>query len=468
MFEQLLAGRGEPMDATDVAWLRMDSDTNLMMVTGVFLLADRLDIETLRAAVESRFLAFDRFRHRVVRHLAGAAWEPDPEFDPAHHVVAIPPGTIRGKKTLQDYVGRVAGMSLDPRRPLWRMELVPRFRGGSAVIMRIHHCYADGIALIQVLLTMTDPSPVRPQPARTRKGRRRAAPGLVMAIARPLEKAAEASLKMTRDLWVGSMHALRDPGGMLDLAGAGADTLVELAKTVAKPADARTRFQRRLSGVKRVAWAEPLPLDGVKRVSKKLGCTVNDVLVSCATGALRAYLEEQGDEVDGLEFRAEVPVNLRPPEEDFTRLGNRFGLVLLDLPVGVADPVERLFEVHRRMEALKRSRQPLAAYLMLNVMGRLPAAVERPMLDYFTTKATAVMTNVPGPQRPLYFAGAELAQLLFWVPQAGRVGIGLSILSYRGSVQVGVMADDNLLPDPETLAGSFRTEFDALAEDARR
>jgi WS/DGAT/MGAT family acyltransferase len=272
---------------------------------------------------------------------------------------------------------------------------------------------------------------------------------------------------MTRDLWAGSMHALRDPVGALELAAAGADTLGELARTVTTPADTTTRFHRRLSGIKHVAWAEPMPLADIKAVSKALGCTVNDVLVSCAAGALRRYLETRGDEVDGLEFRAEVPVNLRPPEEDFTRLGNRFGLVLLDLPIGVANPFERLFEVRRRMEALKTSRQPLAAYLMLNAMGRLPEAVERPMLEFFTTKATTVMTNVPGPQEPLFFAGSELTQLMFWVPQAGLVGIGVSILSYRGAVQIGVIADDNLIPDPDTVAEAFAPEFRALADCVR-
>jgi WS/DGAT/MGAT family acyltransferase len=458
----------EAMDATDVAWLHMDSDTNLMMVTGVFLLADPVTLTTLRETTASRFLVFDRFRQRVVPQLSGASWERDPGFDIARHVVAVPPGTVRGKRGLQRLVGALAATPLDPDHPLWRMDLVPRYRGGSALIMRIHHCYADGIALIQVLLAMTDASadaePSTSGPAATPSGSDQS---LVMAFARPLEKAAEASLRMTRDLWVGSMHALRDPLGAVDLAAAGADTLGELAKTIAKPSDPRTRFTRKLSGVKRVAWAEPMPLADVKRLGKTLGCTINDILIACATGAFRGYLEARGDEVDGLEFRAEVPVNLRPEGEDFTRLGNRFGLVLLDLPVGIPNPFERLFEVRRRMNELKHSRQPIAAYLMLNAMGRLPAKVERPMLQFFTTKATTVMTNVPGPREPLYFAGAELSQLLFWVPQAGHVGIGVSILSYRGTVQIGVIADDNLLPDPDDVVGRFRPEFEALAAQVR-
>lgn len=458
----------EPMDSTDVAWLRMDSDTNLMVVTSVMLLSGPVTLSRLRRTVETRFLVLKRFRQRIVRHLTGASYQTDPEFDIAHHVTTVPPGTVRGKKGLQQLVGRMATEPLDPDRPLWQMHLVPHYKGGSAIILRIHHCYADGIAMIQVLLAMTDA--VRDAPVPSKPPARRSSTtshGLIDSISTPLERAAGATLQMTADLWTGSMHALGHPSEAVDMAAMAADTLGELVKTVLMPSDTPSRLHRELSGVKNVAWAEPMPLDRIKLTSKALGCTINDVLVSCATGALRSYLVSVGDDVDELEFRAEIPVNVRPPDQDFTRLGNQFGLVLLDLPIRIGNPFERLFEVHRRMEDLKRSRQALAAYLMLNVMGRLPEAVEKPMLQFFTTKATTVMTNVPGPREPLYFAGSELAQLLFWVPQAGSVGIGISIFSYRGEVQIGLIADENLLPDPESVVNRFGSEFEALASRIR-
>jgi WS/DGAT/MGAT family acyltransferase len=468
MLEQIINPGLEPMDSTDVAWLRMDSDTNLMVVTSVMLLSEPVTLSRLRRTVETRFLVLKRFRQRIVRHLAGASYETDPEFDITRHVTTVPPGTVRGKKGLQQLVGRMATAPLDQDRPLWQMHLVPHYRGGSAIILRIHHCYADGIAMIQVLLAMTDTA--RDAPVSGKPLARRSSPtshGLIDSIGTPLERVAGATLQMTADLWTGSMHALGHPAEAMDMAAMAADTLGELVKTVLLPSDAPSRLHRELSGVKNVAWAEPMPLDKIKLASKALGCTINDVLVSCATGALRSYLVSVGDDVDELEFRAEIPVNVRPPDQDFTRLGNQFGLVLLDLPIRIGNPFERLFEVHRRMEELKRSRQALAAYLMLNVMGRLPEAVEKPMLQFFTTKATTVMTNVPGPREPLYFAGSELAQLLFWVPQAGSVGIGISIFSYRGEVQIGLIADENLLPDPESVVNRFGSEFEALASRIR-
>ena len=464
MNDQWIGAGREPMDPADVAWLRMDSDTNLMVVTSVFLLADPITLTRLRATMEERFLLFDRFRQRIVKNLTGAEYEFDPDFDIANHVKAVPRGVVRGKRDLQRLAGRLAMQPLDPERPLWHMDLVRNYRGGSAAILRIHHCYADGIAMIQVLLAMTDANRSGGRRTLRPPKRRGDGSGRNGSFGAQLERAAGATLHLAEDLWSGSMHALRHRAEAIDLAIAGAETVEEIVRTAVTPPDPATRLHRDLSGTKRVAWAEPIPLAGAKSVSRSLGCTINDVLVSCATGALRSYLVAQGDDVDGLEFHAEVPVNIRPPDEAFGRLGNRFGLVLLELPVGLANPFERLFEVHRRMTALKDSRQPVAAYLMLNVMGRLPEAVERPMLRFFTTKATAVMTNVPGPREPVYFGGSELRQLLFWVPQAGTVGIGISIFSYRGKVQIGLIADDNLIADPEHVTERFAIEFTALAD----
>ena len=458
----------EAMDSADVAWLRMDSDTNLMVVNSVMLLAEPVSLEALRRTVASRFLAFPRFRQRVLRGLTGPAWEDDPNFDIARHVTALKPGMVRGKRSLQQLVGKLAMAPLDPDRPLWHMLLVPRYRGGSAVILRIHHCYADGIAMIRVLLAMTDPSPgVGPAAAMPTSVPARAAAAKSGTLVGALGRAADDTLHVAAELLTGGLHPVRHPEETVSLAATATATVREVLRSVVIPADPPTRLHRKLAGIKRVAWAEPMPLSDVKHVSRALGCTLNDVLVSCAAGALRAHLLAKGDPVENLVFRAEVPINMRPPDEDFSVLGNRFGLLLLDLPIGVENRFERLFEIHRRMSALKQSRQPLASYLMLNMMGRLPEIVEQQMLKFFTTKATTVLTNVPGPKTPVYFAGSELVQLLFWVPQAGNVGIGISIFSYRGEVQIGLITDENLVPQPEAVAKGFHAEFRALASRLR-
>jgi WS/DGAT/MGAT family acyltransferase len=227
------------------------------------------------------------------------------------------------------------------------------------------------------------------------------------------------------------------------------------------PDDSKTRFKGKPGAVKRVAWSEPLPLPEIKAVGKVLGCSVNDILLSSVAGALRSHLLDCGDPVEGVEIRALVPVNLRPAGQEH-RLGNRFGLVALVLPVGIENPLARLYEVRRRMEELKGSYQAALTLGLLGLVGMCPRVVQQQILDLLAAKATAVMTNVPGPQQPRYLAGARLRQMMFWVPQSGDIGMGVSILSYDGKVQFGLVADRRLVPQPQQIVERFRPEFEKL------
>ncbi len=199
----------------------------------------------------------------------------------------------------------------------------------------------------------------------------------------------------------------------------------------------------------------------MKAVGKALGCSINDVLLSMAAGSLRDYLMEKGDSADGVEIRAIVPVNLRPAGAG-RNLGNHFGLVFLDLPLGVEHPLERLYEVRRRMQALKGSYQPVIALALLSAVGYGPSALQDQVTQLLGANASAVMTNVPGPQHPLYFAGKRIVEQDFWVPQSGGIGMGVSILSYDGRIQFGVITDAGLVPDPHRIVDRFGDEFDKL------
>jgi hypothetical protein len=154
-------------------------------------------------------------------------------------------------------------------------------------------------------------------------------------------------------------------------------------------------------------------------------------------------------------------VNLRPAGKG-RQLGNRFGLVFLELPVGVDHPLERLFEVRRRMQALKGSYQPVIALGLLHTVGYGPKVLQEQVTALLSQNASLVMTNVPGPQHPLFFAGRRILELDFWVPQNGGIGMGLSILSYDGKIQFGVIADAGLVPDPGRVVSRFHDEFDRL------
>jgi hypothetical protein len=156
-----------------------------------------------------------------------------------------------------------------------------------------------------------------------------------------------------------------------------------------------------------------------------------------------------------------VPVNLRPLDQAY-KLGNHFGLAPMVLPIGIQNPVERMLEVRRRMNQLKNSTQPLLAFGLLAVAGVLIKPAQDAMLDLFAKKTTAVLTNVPGPKHKFKFCGATLEQQMFWVPQSGTTGVGISILSYGGSVQFGVITDTVLCPEPQKIIDRFTPEYQAL------
>ncbi|HEX7638394.1 MAG TPA: wax ester/triacylglycerol synthase family O-acyltransferase [Burkholderiaceae bacterium] len=458
----------ERMSRVDTAWLRMDTEANLMMIVGVWLVEPTLSLADLRERVETGLLKYHRFRQKVVEDTLGAQWVDDDNFDIAAHVVpeALEPGRGRAPlDALKAYVGELCSAPLNPSRPLWQFHLFEDFETGrSALVARIHHCIADGIALISVMLSITDGGAA--PPARRARGAAEGEHDWVTDVL--LRPATDLAVKAIGVYGAGlgkGVEMMADPtaplAGGMEMARIGGQIVSDLAAMALMPDDSPTRLKGKATPGKRVAWGEPLPLDEVKAISRGLGGSINDALLASVAGAIGAYLREKGDDPAGLEIRAMVPVNLRPLEKAW-QLGNRFGLVPLVLPIGIANPVERLAEVRRRMDQLKGGYQPLLAFALLSVAGVLVKPVQAALLNLFAKKATAVMTNVPGPARPLQICGRTLRQVMFWVPASGDIGMGVSILSYGGGVQFGLITDARLCPDPDAIVRHFRPEFDKL------
>ena len=457
----------ERMSRVDTAWLRMDNDLNLMMIVGVWLLQPGITLAALRERVEGRLLKFPRFRQKVVQDAIGANWVLDENFAIDRHVVSEKLARKRGQSeraALQARAGELATARLDPAHPLWQFHLIEHYEGGSAMILRIHHCIGDGIALTSVMLSITDGGAEPPR--RKRRGAEEAEESdwLSDAVIKPLTDVAVKAIGMYGGGVVKSMEMLAQPQqllGSLDVARNGYQVVRDAAALALMPDDSPTRLKGKPVGKKVVAWNEPLPLDEVKIVGKALNCSINDVLLACAAGAIGNYLRDQGDDPTGKEIRAMVPVNLRPLEKAW-QLGNQFGLAPLVLPIGIENPIERVYAVRARMNEMKGSYQPLLAFGVLAVAGLLIKPMQDALLGLFAKKATAVMTNVPGPARPLKFCGSTLRQTMFWVPASGDLGVGVSILSYGGGVQFGLITDARLCPDPQRIIDRFGPEFDKL------
>ncbi len=449
--------RKEPMSRVDTAWLRMERPTNLMMITGVMMFAEPMTLARLKKVIRQRFLAYRRFRQKAVDGPAGAIWQDDENFDLDWHVrLSALPGR-GGKRELERFVSNLASTPLDQTKPLWQFHLIESYHGGSALVTRIHHCYADGIALVQVMLSMTDTERAAKKGSDLRRAWLKKDGERVERRFAGFDRA----MKLGGKVLDQSMKMYRDPSLAGVLAKEGGEIAKELAIALSLPDDPKTILRGRLGVSKRVAWAEPLDLEDVKAVGRAFGCTVNDVLLATAAGALRGYMIERGEQVDGLSVRATVPVNLRPLEHA-RKLGNHFGLVFLELPVGEDSPIARLLRVAENMRELKRSRQAVMAYGLLAAMGLAPPALQQTALELFSRKASTVATNVPGPQQPLYLGGSEISEMMFWVPQTGSIGLGISILSYNGRVHFGLIGDARLVPDPDAVIRRFGVEFEKL------
>jgi diacylglycerol O-acyltransferase / wax synthase len=455
----------ERLASVDAAWLRMEEPTNLMMITAVLWFDERPDWERLKAVIRERLVErFPRFRQRLVEPaglLAAPYWEEDPAFElDAHlrHAVVPPPGD---RDALEALVSQWMGVPLERSRPLWQFHLVDGFGLGGALLVRIHHTLADGMALARVLLSLMDESAVEehftPEPLPPREAPE---PGWGRLL-----RGARAVASGTRAAWKRGAELMSEPIHVGDLVREGARGAAALSRLALLPSDPPTVLRGELGPVKRAAWSAPIPLEAVKAIGRAMESTINDVLLAALTGALRRYLEERGGAVE--DVRAFIPVNLRPLDAPIPReLGNRFGLVFLDLPVKEVDPRRRLRALKQRMDALKRSPEAALTFGMLGMVGLAPAVVERAAVEMLAAKGTLIVTNVPGPRHPVYLAGTKLAGLMFWVPQSGKVGLGVSIFSYAGQVTVGISVDAGLVPDPHRLVSAFQAELEALAATA--
>jgi WS/DGAT/MGAT family acyltransferase len=451
------------MKPVDRAWLRMDEPANLMVINSLMFFAQPVDRPRLEAMLGARLAQVHRFRQRAVRRSATQwEWEDVPGFSVGDHIRehTLPPGS--GEEALRAYASAEMMRDLPRDRPLWLVHVVHGYQGGSALLWRLHHCIGDGIALMVLMLAITDLDPdadlrqglcawgsdnpladlfgeARLSPQEAMRHLEQLMPEGARLLARPGEQLAASNRWLRRAAW--------------------GPTFLKLS---ARWPDQRA-LKGKLGGTKRVAWSRAVPLAEVRLAKEAVGGTVSDVLIATVAGGLRRYLERRGTRLHGLAVRAVVPVSLRPLAE-MSDLGNRFGLVFLSLPVGVKEPRARLAELQRRMRALKGSMEAVVVMDVLSLLGRVPKWIQDVVIRIFGTKGTAVLSSVPGPSRPLYVAGQPISGFVFWVPQSGRLGIGISLMTYDGQVRLGVASDANVVPDPEAIVAAFEEELHFLEE----
>jgi len=415
----------ETLSHVDAAWLHMDSPVNPMVITAALCFDGPVPFAVVEALVVERLLPHVRFRQRAVDSalpLGRAHWELDPDFELHAHLHHLRTPAPADKAAFAELISDLMGQKLDRSRPLWQAHVVDDAPGGTALVVRLHHCIGDGVALVRLLMSLCDG--VRERPPEV---------GLV----RPPRATTNA-----------------------ELAKRAASQAGTLGRLLLLPADSQTPLKGPLGTRKLVAWSRPMPLDGVKAAAQRLGATVNDVLSASVAGALREYLSRRDCMRAGLQIRSMVPVFFR--DEETGALGNHFGLVFLDYPVGVADGASRVREIKHSMDKIKAADDATVAFGVLDAIGTASAELEHIALELFTRKATLLTTNVPGPPEAVTLGGAALRELLVWAPVSGYIGLGVTLISYAGSLFMGVNADARLVEEPAEIVDAFERDLSAL------
>ncbi len=436
------------MRLADAAWLGIDRPHNRAIVVAVLQLSGELDLDALRVRVQERMVdPYPRFRHRVHPSLSSprlgmltARWQHDHAFDLREHVIAIPPDQRCDDPALQRLAGALLAQPLDPERPPWQMHLVRLHGGGSALVARFHHGLADGIALASVLLRLADDVADTRHPA--------AEPAVRPGSGPPRTGSGRKSSGALRGAWTGARVSI--------------SVLPTLLRLVLSRGEPPTLLRGPLGTVKSLTWTRPHDLEKVRAVARAHGVSINDVLLAATAAGLRRHLMER-DSVVG-DLRAAVPVDLRRGTPVPADLGNTFGVVFVPLPVGEADPLRRLQLVARSTRPLKGSAQAGATFTLLRIVGAMPKLVREVAVALLGESASAVVTNVPGPRETLHICGHRLDEVVFWGPQAGRIGLGISLFSYAGAVTVGVAVDAGLGIDPAGLAQQIEDEIGVLRD----
>ena len=441
--------RLSPLDAS---FLQLEDATSHMHVAGVLIFAGRPPpYERLLAHVESRLGLVPRYRQRVAEvPLAQARprWVDDERFDLRYHVrnTALPePGS---EYELQVLAARVFSHHLRRDRPLWEMWLVEGLdRDRFAILSKTHHALVDGVSGLDILSVLFAPDeeesgPWRPEPAPS-------AAGLVTeALFERVTNAGE----LVRPLRAAARHPRKTVSRIAEtVVGAGA-----LAWAGVQPAPLTPYNAGQVGPDRRFTWTRA-SLEDVKAIKNTLGGTVNDVVLTVVTLALRRHLMRRGEDVDDLELKAFVPVSVRTEDQRGT-LGNQVSGMVTTLPVSCADPVRSLAEISAQMRVVKHSGQTIGAKALTELSGFAPPTLLHEAARLVTRQrlVNLVVTNVPGPQFPLYLAGRELTDLFPIVPLGANLNLGVAVVSYNGALDFGLVGDFVVMHDLEDLADDFR------------
>jgi diacylglycerol O-acyltransferase len=452
----------------DTVFLHLEREGMPLNVASVCIFEGEISLPDCIRYIETKLDLLPRYLKRVASAPFGIGlptWEYDSEFDLRRHIreVKLQHGT---ETELKNMAGQLFSEVMDRRHPLWDMTVVRGLkRHRTAVIFRLHHCLADGIAGVGIMNVLLDPNPVAPPPTRQKiklhtTPQRDALSTLTAGFVESYSDFVKRILSAYSDLLTMAERAAAN-GGNVD-----PKDVAELFPEVTAFTQ-RLRFNVVYRGPQKFAWGQ-ISLADVKEIRKKCDTSVNDVILAVVTATIRRYCELHGERVRGRLLRMMVPVNLRG-NEDPSELGNRISLVPVTIPLNIQQPRRLLAAVHKRTEFLKRVHAAELVSLAGGLIGMFPTSVQAlagPIASQLpVTPFNLVCTNVPGPQFPLYLLGHKMIDWYPYVPVGGEMAVNCAILSYNGTVYFGFSGDVHAAPDLRRMENLLKESFDELLRD---
>ena len=463
------------LSAQDNTFLIAETPNTHMHVAGVQIFSASglrtedggIDFDSIRKATGALLHKIPRYRQKLrwPPLISHPVWIDDPDFNIDYHMrhTSLPrPGS---EEQLKRMAARIMAQQLDRSRPLWETWVVEGLEGDRfAIIAKIHHCMIDGasgVDISQILLSLTPEHEIAAAPAYLPAD----APSDMELLRGELEFRASLPLKAIRSY----REFASETTDMRAELGKRARVLGELLGWAVSPSS-DSPVNGPLGPHRRFDWLN-LALDDVKALRRAADCSVNDVVLTVVTGALHEYMIRRQVDPSQLDFRISAPVSVRR-EEDRGKLGNRVSSWVLRLPLEKTDPLERLAAIHEVTQQLKKSGQALGVDMMMQVAEWTPPVLLSLGAQAASGPINSIVTNVPGPQFPLYLLGAELLEMYPVVPLMEGMGLGFAVFSYNGRVLFGFNADYSLVPDLPEISklvrrafGEFARAFDVKIED---
>jgi diacylglycerol O-acyltransferase len=460
-------GHLERLTAIDASFLTNETSNAHMHVGAVLIFEGPPPrYEDFLEHVENRLHLVPRFRQKLAVppvQTGRPFWVDDPTFNPTYHVrhSALPaPGS---EEQLRNIAGRLFSQALDRSKPLWELWLVQGLeRNRFALINKTHHALVDGVSGVDIATVLFDMKPVPEKIEPEEEWLANPSPSSSELAARGIAELAEVPLKLSRRALRAATHPVRAGRRVAEAA----EALGEVAWNFTSPAP-DVPLNVEIGSHRRFMW-ERCQLDDFKRIKDALGGTVNDVVLTVVSGALRRWLDRRGIRTEGLELRALVPVSIRT-EDDQGRLGNRIAAMRGPLPVYVADPVKRLRVVREAMDGVKESKQALGAEVISRFNDFAPPTLlaQASRINFSTRLFNLIVTNVPGPQMPLYVLGRELEDAfpVAFLPE--NHALAIAIMSYNGGIDFGLLADYDSMEDVGVIADGLSESLAELLEAAQ-